>query len=198
MSGRGVRRGALGGGAAVAVLALAVAAVQQQDRAAGPATSTRAQDAVAAGVPAATPGDAGEAPSTPGAFRVVTADGGAVTVPGKATVLFFLTSEGCGACLEEAAVLNRLAARWGDRVSVVGVEMVPGTPPAYLEAFSTAAGGLSFPLAVDDGALLRRFSVQTLDTTIVLDATGRQVFRDNVPSTAATLTRAVERAGVRS
>jgi thiol-disulfide isomerase/thioredoxin len=123
-----------------------------------------------------------------------TADVDTLALASRPTVFFFMTSEGCGACLEEAASLNRLAPPWGDAVDVVGVEMVPGTPDSYLEAFSAAVGGLSFPLAVDDGRLVDRFDVQALDTTVVLDRHGREVFRDTVPSYETTLRRAVARA----
>ncbi len=125
---------------------------------------------------------------------IPTADVDALTLASKPTVLFFMTSEGCGACLEEAAALNRLAPTWGDAVDVVGVEMVPGTPDSYLQAFSAAVGDLSFPLAVDDGQLVDRFDVQALDTTVVLDRHGREVFRDTVPSDETTLRQAVARA----
>ncbi len=127
-------------------------------------------------------------------WAIHTADGDTLTLPSKPTVLFFMTSEGCGACMEEAAALNRLTPGWGDAVDVVGIEMVPDTPDSYLQAFSAAVGGLSFPLAVDDGHLVDRFDVQALDTTVVLDRHGREVFRDTVPSDEATLRQAVARA----
>jgi thiol-disulfide isomerase/thioredoxin len=127
-------------------------------------------------------------------WAIHTADGDTLTLPSKPTVLFFMTSEGCGACMEEAAALNRLTPGWGDAVDVVGIEIVPGTPDSYLQAFSAAVGGLSFPLAVDDGQLVDRFDVQALDTTVVLDRDGREVFRDTVPSDEATLRQAVARA----
>ncbi len=127
-------------------------------------------------------------------WAIHTADGDTLTLPSKPTVLFFMTSEGCGACMEEAAALNRLTPGWGDAVDVVGVEMVPDTPDNYLQAFSAAVGGLSFRLAVDDGHLVDRFDVQALDTTVVLDRHGREVFRDTVPSDEATLRQAVARA----
>ncbi len=127
-------------------------------------------------------------------WAIHTANGDTLTLPSKPTVLFFMTSEGCGACMEEAAALNRLTPGWGDAVDVVGIEMVPDTPDSYLQAFSAAVGGLSFPLAVDDGHLVDRFDVQALDTTVVLDRHGREVFRDTVPSDEATLRQAVARA----
>ena len=37
-------------------------------------------------------------------------------------------------------------------------------------------------LVVDDGSLLRRFSVEALGTTVVLDAVGREIFRAVDPS----------------
>jgi thiol-disulfide isomerase/thioredoxin len=147
------------------------------------------------GQPVAT-GNRDLSPPTPSdkPSAIFTVDVDTLALGSKPTVLFFMTSEGCGACLEEAAALNRLAPTWGDAVDVVGIEIVPGTPDSYLQAFSAAVGGVSFPLAVDDGQLVDRFDVQALDTTVVLDRHGREVFRDTVPSDESTLRQAVARA----
>ncbi len=185
-----------------AALALTLLAVVAALRGAGPddvgvpgqASGRGAAGAADRADPAAEAAQAADGPAH--RFQLTTAAGAQVSVPSRPTVLFFMTSEGCGECLEEAAVLDRLAKRWGDQVTVVGVEMVPGTPRKHLDTFSEFLGGLTFPLAVDDGALLRRFAVQSLDTTVVLDAGGREVFRDAAPSTEGTLRQAVARAGV--
>jgi thiol-disulfide isomerase/thioredoxin len=177
------RRLVLAGVATVLVAGSSALAVQRADSAVTPP--------VAASTAASAQGAAASH-----AFSVRTAAGSTVAVPDKPTLLFFMTSEGCGDCLEEAAVLDELTQRWQGQVAVVGVEMVPGTPREYLDAFSDVLSGLSFPLAVDDGALVQRFDVQTLDTTIVLDRKGREVYRDVVPSTEAELLAAVARAGV--
>jgi thiol-disulfide isomerase/thioredoxin len=160
-----------------------------------PSVISKPQPERSAGQPVAT-GNRDTSPSAPSGkpSAISTADVDTLALASKPTVLFFMTSEGCGACMEEAAALNRLAPTWGNAVDVVGVEMVPGTPDSYLQAFSAAVGGLSFPLAVDDGRLVDRFDVQAVDTTVVLDRHGREVFRDAVPSDETTLRQAVARA----
>lgn len=213
-AGRRRRRLALVAGSSLAVVLLAVAAVRLTPHAAtavssgAPSSGAAAQPAAAAAptTPGAvqTPDDAATRGSTGAAvggaerFSISTAHGATVAVPGRPTVLFFMTSTGCGDCVEEAAVLAKLTPRWSDKVAVVGVEMDPDTPTTALDAFSSDLGQLPFPLTVDDGSLVSRFAVQSLDTTVVLDAGGHEVYRDVVPSTSAQLVGAVARAGVQT
>lgn len=182
--------------AAIAVVMLAVVATGQNDAppaaqpGSGPGaalpSSSASPDAGAAAAPAAVSDDG---------FSVATTDGGTFAVPaGRPTVLFFLTTEGCASCIEEGGALNAIAERWGDRAAILGVEMVPGTPTEYIEYFAEYMGGLRYPIAVDDGQLVRRFGARTLDTTVVLDGQGREVFRDSVPTDEATLEEALTRA----
>lgn len=128
-------------------------------------------------------------------FAIATISGEAFRVPaGRPTVLFFMNTEGCGECAEEAGALDSIAEQRPGEVAILAVEMVPGTPRESLEGFSESLGGLDYALAVDDGQLVRRFGARALSTTVVLDGAGREVFRDAVSSDETTLTRALARA----
>lgn len=183
--------------AVVAVLLLAAVATARQDNASPAAAQRDATSPSAAGPSPSSPAEAAAAPvevSGEG-FSVATTDGGTFAVPaGRPTVLFFLTTEGCASCIEEGGALNAIAERWGDRAAILGVEMVPGTPTEYIDYFADFMGGLRYPIAIDDGQLVRRFGARTLDTTVVLDGHGREVFRDSVPTDEATLEEALTRA----
>lgn len=199
---RSVRRPGRAGWAAaavVAVLLVAVLATAGQDDASPAATQ---RSASIQEEPLQSPGAANEsaaaatAPGEVGAgFSVVTTGGASFAVPaGRPTVLFFMTTEGCASCAEEAGALEAVARRWGDRAAILAVEMVPGTPVEYVDAFAEFMGGLRYPFAVDDGQLVRRFGARALDTTVVLDGQGREVFRDSVPTDEATLDDALNQA----
>lgn len=119
-------------------------------------------------------------------FSVDTIDQGRFVSPaGKPAVVFFITSQGCDSCAAEAAQLDTAASDYGDRIAVLGVEMVPGTSASALRDFR-ATVGVHYPLAADpDGRLVRRFGVDAVATTVVLDPRGQVVFRGVAPDTTA-------------
>jgi peroxiredoxin len=129
-------------------------------------------------------------------FSVDTIDGGRFTSPaGKPAVVFFISSQGCDSCAAEATELDAAASGYGDRIAVVGVEMVPGTPAAALRDFR-ATVGVHYPLAADPGGgLVHRFGVDAVATAVVLDPQGRVVFSGVAPDTTA-LRDALTTAGV--
>ncbi len=195
---RGPNRRLWAGVALVAVLVLAAVATGRNDDAVTPSGPTAAAE-LSSPSPSGGPTPPAVAPASVelrgDGFSVATTDGGTFAVPaGRPTVLFFLTTEGCASCVEEGGTLNAIAERWGDRAAILGVEMVPGTPKEYIDAFAEFMGGLRYPIAVDDGQLVQRFGARTLDTTVVLDAQGREVFRDSFPTDEATLEDALARA----
>jgi hypothetical protein len=138
--------------------------------------------------------------SVPGAaggpmLTVRSVTGAAVRVPdGKPTVLFFFTGE-CGTCYTGAKNLATVLDDTGSRADVVAVELDPSEPAAVLNQFLAAVGNPPFTVVRDDGTLLRRFRVDALGTTVVLDATGRETFR-GVDPPPQEIRRALTAAGV--
>ncbi len=197
---RPARAAWIGVSAAVAVLLLAIVATGRSNDASPVAAARSAAPAGAlpsASEPldVASSGNAAPVEGSSDGFSVATTSGVSFSVPaGRPTVLFFMTTEGCASCVEEAGALNAVAGRWGDRAAILAIEMVPGTPTEYVDTFAEFMGGLRYPVAVDDGQLVRRFGARTLDTTVVLDGAGREVFRDQVPTDEATLEDALTRA----
>jgi peroxiredoxin len=127
-------------------------------------------------------------------FRIRTVDGrtmGLADVRGKPTVLFFM-AYWCGTCLPEARALGRIQAQFADRVQVIAVDVDPTSSRAALREFANAAGNPPYTFAFDEGgATARAFQLRTLDTTIVIDPSGRIVYRDGAPTPYETLLRVI-------
>jgi hypothetical protein len=70
----------------------------------------------------------------------------------------------------------------------------PSEPAATLRGFADRIGARYGYVLDGDGALSRAFGVQAMDTTIVVDAAGRIVYRDAVPTDEATLRAAISKA----
>lgn len=100
---------------------------------------------------------------------------------GRPAVLFFFTGE-CSACIIGAKNLEAVPTNIGKGFDIVFVGVDPTEPADTLTAFLASVGNPSFPVVRDDGSLLRRFSVEALGTTVVLDAVGREIFRAVDPS----------------
>ncbi len=88
---------------------------------------------------------------------------------GRPVVLNFWATW-CPPCRAEMPTIQAHSELWGDDLLVVGIE-VGETPPevqAFVDDF-----GLTFPVLLDrDGRVARRYFVQGLPTTVVLDADG--------------------------
>ena len=131
-----------------------------------------------------------------GTYALVSIDGQKIQVPaGKPGALFFMAGW-CYSCVAEAAALDKLERRHGDRISVLAVSPDPTDTVASLTRFREEVGA-RYPYAWDkQGTLARALGVRALDTTVVYDARGKAVFRDAVPSDLQTLEAAFRKAGV--
>lgn len=132
---------------------------------------------------------------------VPTLAGGAFRLPaGRPTVVYFMAAW-CESCQAEAQALGQLQERVGDRVAILAVDADPSDLPAQTQAFfriiGIGVGRPGYQVARDhDGLLARAFAVQALDTTVVVDPSGRVVYRDAVPTDLATLDGALGKAGL--
>jgi len=86
---------------------------------------------------------------------------------GQAVVLDFWASW-CGPCVMQAPVLDRVARRYRDKgLVVIGINV--DEPPDVARDYANKKG-LSFPIAVDEGAHAQRsYSVRSLPCMVVID-----------------------------
>jgi len=89
----------------------------------------------------------------------------------------------CGTCVPEARALARIHQEYGDRVVIVALDVDPSSTPARLQQFRTYAGNPSYTWAFDkNGQATQAFRIRSLDTTIIVDAKGHIVYRDEYPT----------------
>lgn len=115
--------------------------------------------------------------------------------PGKPAVIFFMAAW-CLTCIPEAQALAEIHDEYGDKVSVLGVDVDPQMDLAMVGKFAQEADAEYGFIRDGDGTLAQALEVQALDTTVVLDAEGRIVFRDAVPTDGETLRDALKEAGL--
>jgi hypothetical protein len=125
------------------------------------------------------------APSTDGSFRLA-------GMRGSPVVLGFVQA-GCGSCAADLKSFSSLA---GGHPSVrfVGINMPGGGTAQDLASFGRSLGVSGIMYVADgSGAVSADYRITAIDTVVVLDASGRVVWRGTAPSTdalAAALTRA--------
>jgi thiol-disulfide isomerase/thioredoxin len=129
-------------------------------------------------------------------FSVPTLDGGTFSLAdqkGKPTVVFFM-AYWCGTCVPEAQALDRIHQEYGDKVSILALDIDPSSSPQALQRFVQMAGNPSYTFGFDkDNTVLQKFKVRSLDTTIIIDADGNIVYRDSYPTPYKTLKAALEK-----
>lgn len=110
-----------------------------------------------------------------------TLDGGQVNLlrdRGEVTILFAM-SYWCTTCVPEAQALARLYEEYeyaGLKVVIIDLDDVSSE---HLQTFIDVVGENRLTWAFDpEVQFMRRFNVQALDTTIIVDAEGREVYRD--------------------
>ncbi|GAC1670005.1 MAG: hypothetical protein NVS9B8_13160 [Candidatus Limnocylindrales bacterium] len=129
----------------------------------------------------------------PAAFRTI--DGRDVTLAGlrgQPVALYFMASW-CGTCVPEAQAWGQIArdgSVQGLQVFVVDVDPVdsPGALAGFRDRY--VGGGLHWVFDTDQ-TLTRAFGVASLDTTVLIDPSGRIAYRNTVPLSVAQLRRAI-------
>jgi peroxiredoxin len=189
---RANRRRWLWAGAVAAAIVLASSAVALRGQPAAsdgtdPAAATPVELVKAGG------GDPGEqAPQ----FTATTTAGTQFSLPaGKPAVVFFMAGW-CTSCYAEAQALARIEQQHGDKVSILAVSPDPSDSLAAIRRFAEQVGA-EYGFAHDvTGTLAQALGARSLDTTVVVDAAGRVVYRDGHPTDEATLRTALAQAGL--
>jgi peroxiredoxin len=123
-------------------------------------------------------------------FSVPTLDGKTFTLSeqrGKPTVVFFM-AYWCGSCVPEGTALGQIIQEYGDKVSIVAINIDPSATWDTINQFKQAAGSGALAWAWDtDQKVTTAYQVTALDTTLILDREGRVVYRDEIPTQYETL-----------
>ncbi|MGI8649659.1 MAG: TlpA family protein disulfide reductase [Rubrobacter sp.] len=91
--------------------------------------------------------------------------------------------------MEEARAWSEVLPAYEDRrLNMVMISIDPFESEESIANFYAQAGvDEPFPTVIDDGNLARQFGVSALETTIILDENGEEVYRDVAISDAPTL-----------
>ncbi len=110
-------------------------------------------------------------------FSALTVDGKATTLEdlaGKPAVLVFWASW-CGPCRAEMPHVNELVRDYGDRITVLGINM--GEDPGTVSKMGAA---MDYPSLLDPtSTIASRYAVSSIPLVVVLDAEGRIHYRGN-------------------
>ncbi|WP_374113163.1 TlpA family protein disulfide reductase [Leifsonia shinshuensis] len=117
---------------------------------------------------------------------VRTVSGASLTVPNDKPALLYFFTASCSSCVTGAKSVGAGVSMAGSTVQAVAVDLDPGEPVNTINAFMQDVGNPPLSVVRDDGTLLKRFGVDALGLTIVLDKNGRVVYRGVDPSAAQT------------
>lgn len=97
--------------------------------------------------------------------------------------------------MEEARAWSEILPAYEDRgLSMLMVSIDPYETEQSIEAFNSRAGMAEpLPTVINDGGIVQQFGVTALETTIILDRNGDEVYRDVAISDAETLRAELER-----
>ncbi len=105
----------------------------------------------------------------------------------QATIIFSM-AYWCGTCIPEAKALAQLKAEYGDELQVVVVDIDPSSTQETLQDFINIVGDNGLIWAFDQGgSFSRSYNIRALDTTIILDRDGKEIYRDTYPTPYDTL-----------
>jgi peroxiredoxin len=127
------------------------------------------------------------------AFRTI--DGRDVTLAGlhgQPVALYFMASW-CGTCVPEAQAWGQIArdgSVQGLQVFVIDVDPVDSAQALANFRDRYVGGGLHWVFDADQ-TLTRAFGVASLDTTVLIDASGRVAYRNTVPLSVTQLRQAL-------
>jgi thiol-disulfide isomerase/thioredoxin len=100
--------------------------------------------------------------------------------PGQITVLYTM-GYWCSTCVPGAKTLARLQPEYAKRgVRFIAVDLTPEVKPGDLPPFLQAVGDNQLTWAMDSsGRFTYLYQINSLDTAIILDGQGREVYRNH-------------------
>jgi thiol-disulfide isomerase/thioredoxin len=131
-------------------------------------------------------------------FTVPTLDGGSFTLSfalqqGRPVILYAM-AYWCGTCVPEAKALAQLQRKYGDRISIVALDVDPSSTPEKLRQFRSWVGGADYVWAFDRGSRVSRaYGIRSLDSTFIISQAGRIVYSDAYPTPYETLEEQVKK-----
>ena len=155
------------------VMVLLTACITASDAAPAPATDNQTTYNISAG------------PVAPD-WELPTLDGSTFKLAdhqGDVVVMFFMASW-CGSCLPEAQALAELHESYAEKgLTIVAINAEPDQKVKELERFRQRANNGQFAWAFDhEFAVVQAYKVQALDTTLIIDRSGRIAYSDASPT----------------
>ncbi len=119
-------------------------------------------------------------------WELSTLDGGTFRLAdhqGEVVVMFFMASW-CSTCLPEAQALAELHNQYADQgLAIVAINAEPERKVKELELFRQRANNGEFAWAFDNEfVVVQAYKVQALDTTFIIDRSGRIAYSDASPT----------------
>jgi peroxiredoxin len=131
----------------------------------------------------------GNGPAAPD-FTVPTLEGGTFTLSaqrGKPVILYIM-AYWCGTCLPEARALGKLHQQYGDRLTILALDVDPSSTPEGLRQFRQYAGAPNYIWAFDrNNQVVQAYRIRALDTTFIINQAGEIVYSDAYPTSYGTL-----------
>lgn len=115
-------------------------------------------------------------------------DGNQVAVPGDRPTLLYFMASWCASCAYEEDQIVSLQERYGDRLRIVSVDVdAMNDSPEMLRSFQKRYGG-DWPHVLDKELVsTKKLGVRMLDTTLITNAEGLIVYKDERPTTSEEL-----------
>jgi thiol-disulfide isomerase/thioredoxin len=113
---------------------------------------------------------------------------------GQITVLYTM-GYWCGSCVPGAQTLARLQPEYAPRgVRFVAVDVTSNVVAADLAPFLQAVGDNQLTWAMDSaGQFVRAYQINSLDTALILDREGREIYRNFQSSSDTEIRAALDR-----
>ncbi len=105
----------------------------------------------------------------------------------------FIMAYWCPTCYHEAEELAKLHKKYKDRVTIVALDVDPGSTPENLASFRSQVGNPDYIWALDKGGkVARTYNIRALETTIIFDQSGKIVFKDLRSTSYRTLEKQIK------
>src|SRR5262249_38956727 len=139
----------------------------------------------------------GNAAGAAASLTLPTSDGQTIALPGDPGQITVLYTMGywCATCVPGAKALAHLQGDYAKRgVRFIAVDMTPEVKASDLPPFLQAVGDNHLTWALDSsGRFGNLYQITSLDTAIILDAQGREVYRNHLGASDSDLRAALDK-----